>query len=131
MTAMLGGEIKVAWLDMATGTAAVRSGKIHPVALCTRPTASFPDVGTYKAQGVDFDQWTGWAMFAPPNLPKPILEKLAKAVKDTINDPAVSAKLLDWGITAEFIPGDQRNADNAKDIQAWRKIATDAGMKFD
>ena len=131
MTAMLGGEIKVAWLDMATGTAAVRTGKIRPIAMCTRPTASFPDVGTYKSQGVDFDQWTGWAMFAPPNMPKPILEKLAMAVKDTITDPAVSAKLQDWGITAEFIPGEQRGADNSKDIQAWRKIARDAGMKFD
>ena len=131
MTAMLSGEIKAAWLDMATGTAAVRSGKIHPVALCSRPTAGFPNVATYKAQGVDFDQWTGWAMFAPPNMPKPILDKLANAVKQTIADPAVSARLLDWGITAEFIPGEQRNADNAKDIQAWRKIAIDAGMKFD
>lgn len=131
MTAMLGGEIHAAWLDMATGTAAVRSGKIRPVALCTRPTAGFPNVGTYKDQGVDFDQWTGWAMFAPPNMPKPILDKLANAVKETITDPAVSSKLLGWGITAEFIPGEQRSADNAKDIQAWRKIASDAGMKFE
>lgn len=131
MTAMLGGEIKAAWLDMATGTAAVRSGKIRPVALCSRPTAAFPNVATYKDQGVDFDQWTGWAMFAPPNLPKPILEKLTRAVQETIADPAVVAKLLDWGVTAEFIPGAQRNADNAKDIQTWRQIAHDAGMKFD
>lgn len=131
MTAMLGGEIKAAWLDMATGTAAVRSGKIRPVALCSRPTAAFPNVATYKDQGVDFDQWTGWAMFAPPNLPKPILEKLTRAVQETITDPVVVAKLLDWGVTAEFIPGAQRNADNAKDIQTWRQIAHDAGMKFD
>ena len=131
MTAMMGGEIKVAWLDMATATASVRTGKMRPVALCTRPTASFPDVRTYKQEGVDFDQWTGWAMFAPPNLPKPVLDKLAAAVKQTISDPAVAVKLLDWGITAEFIPGDKRNADNARDIQAWRKIAVDAGMTFD
>jgi tripartite-type tricarboxylate transporter receptor subunit TctC len=70
-------------------------------------------------------------MFAPPNMSKPVLEKIATAVKQTISDPAVAAKLLDWGITAEFIPGDQRNADNARDIQAWRKIAVDAHMKFD
>lgn len=131
MTAMLGGEIKAAWLDMATGTAAVRSGKIRPVALCSRPTAAFPGVATYKEQGIDFDQWTGWAMFAPPNLPKPILDKLSNAVQQTIADPAVATKLLDWGITAEFIPGTQRNADNAKDIQTWRQIAQDAAMKFD
>ena len=130
LTALLGGEIKVAWLDMATGTTAVRTGKIRPVALCTRPAAAFPRTGTYKDQGVDFDQWTGWAMFAPPKLPKPILDKLAVAVRETINDPKISAKLLDWGITAEFIPGAERNADNAKDIKAWRKIAQDADMKF-
>jgi len=130
LNAMLSGEIKVAWLDMATGTTAARTGKIHPVALCTRPTPEFPKVGTYQQQGVDFDQWTGWAMFAPPKLPKPILDKLANAVRETIEDPKISSRLLTWGITAEFIPGEKRNADNAKDITAWRKIAHDAGMKF-
>lgn len=129
--ALLADEIKVAWLDMATSSAAVKSGKIHPVALCTRPSPSFPNVSTYKAQGVDFDQWTGWSMYAPPKMPKPIVEKLANALRETINDPAVAEKLLEWGINAEFIPGEQRHADNAKEIEIWRKVAQDAGMKFD
>ncbi len=129
--ALLGDEIKVAWLDMATSSAAVTSGKVHPIALCSRPSAKFPDVGTYKAQGIDFDQWTGWTLYAPPKTPKPIVEKIANALKDTISDPAVAAKLVEFGIDAEFIPGDQRQADNAREIAIWRKVAQEAGMQFD
>ena len=129
MNAMLSGEIKAAWFDAATGATLVRSGKTRAVALCTRPSAAFPNVGTYKDQGVDFDQWTGWTLFAPPNVPKPIVDKIANALKETIKDPTVAARLLNWGITAEFIPGEQRHADNAKDIAVWRQVAHDAGMK--
>jgi tripartite-type tricarboxylate transporter receptor subunit TctC len=131
LTALLGGEVKVAWLDMATGTTAVRTGKIKPLAMCTSRTANFPNVATYKEQGVDFDQWTGWAMFAPAGVPKPIVDKLAAALRDTVSDPAVAARLLDWGITAQFVPGEQRAADNQRDVEVWKKIAKDANMKLE
>ena len=59
------------------------------------PIPSFPDVSTYKAQGVDFDQWTGWSMYVLQKMPKPIVEKLANALKETINDPAVAEKFIE------------------------------------
>jgi tripartite-type tricarboxylate transporter receptor subunit TctC len=131
MVAMLGGEIKVAWLDMATGTAAVRSGKVKPLAMCTRRTVNFPDVATYKEQGVDFDQWTGWAVFAPAGVPKAIADKIGVALRDTVKDPAVAAKLQDWGITADFVPGEEQAAINRREVEVWKKVAKDAGMKLE
>lgn len=129
MTDLLGGQIQVGWLDIGTGTAAVKTGKVKALAMCTRRTENFPGVATYKEQGVDFDQWTGWAMFAPAGVPKPIVDKLGAALKEILQEPEVKAKMLAWGITPDYLPGEEQAAINAKEIQVWKQIA--AGLKLE
>ena len=131
MQALVGGEIDVAWLDTASSTTAIRTGKVKPLAMCTRRTANYPNVATYKEQGVDFDQWTGWAMFAPAGVPKALVDKLGEALRDIVQDPVVAKKLLDWGITPDFVAGEEQAAINRRDIEIWKKIANDADIKLE
>ncbi|AGW93322.1 MULTISPECIES: Bug family tripartite tricarboxylate transporter substrate binding protein [Cupriavidus] len=131
VTAMLGGVVKLGWLDIGSGTSAVKTGKIKALAMCTRRTANFPNVPTYKEQGVDFDQWTGWAMFAPTGVPKAITEKLAAAVQETLKDPAVASKMADLGITPDYVAGSEQAAINARDIEVWKRVAREANIKLD
>ena len=99
--------------------------------MCTRRTANFPNVATYKEQGVDFDQWTGWAMFAPPGVPKPIVDKIEAALKDTLQDPSVMAKMNDWGITPDYLGGAEQAAVNVREIEVWKRVARDANITLD
>jgi len=131
MTAMMGDVIKVGWLDIGSGTAAVKTGKIKPLAMCTRRTSNFPNVATYKEQGVDFDQWTGWAMFAPAGVPRPIADKIEAALKDTLNDPSVTAKMNDWGITPDYLGGAEQAAVNVREIEVWKRVAKEANITLD
>lgn len=129
VTDLLGGTIQVAWLDIGSGTAAVKTGKVKPLAMCTRRTENFPDVATYKEQGVDFDQWTGWAMFAPAGVPRPIVDKLGATLKEVLKQPEVREKMLSWGITPDYLPGEEQAAINAREIGTWKQIA--AGLKLE
>lgn len=131
MTAMMGDVVKVGWLDIGSGTTAVKTGKIKALAMCTRRTSNFPNVATYKEQGVDFDQWTGWAMFAPAGVPKPIVEKISAALRDTLQDPTVKAKMLDWGITPDYLSGEEQAAVNAREIEVWKRVAKEANITLD
>ncbi len=131
MTAMMGDVIKVGWLDIGSGTAAVKTGKIKPLAMCTRRTSNFPNVATYKEQGVDFDQWTGWAMYAPAGVPKPIVDKIAAALKDVLQDPSVMAKMNDWGITPDYLGGAEQAAVNMREIEVWKRVAREANITLD
>ena len=130
LTALMGGEIKVAMSDPATIGPTVRTGRFKAIALCGPRSPAFPDTLPFKEQGVDFQQWGGFVVIAPPGLPASIKSKLSKVIKEIVDDPEAGKKLLALGVTPEFVPGDVRAEDNKKDIEVWRKVAEEAGMKF-
>lgn len=129
VTDLLGGTIQVAWLDIGSGTQAVKTGKVKALSMCTRRTENFPDVASYKEEGVDFDQWTGWAMFGPAGVPRPIVARLGTALQEILKEPEVRSKMLGWGITPDYVPGEEQAAINAREIQVWKQVA--AGLKLE
>ena len=129
MRALLSGEIKYAFLDAATATAAVQTKKIKAIAMCTRRIATFPNVATYKEQGVDFDQWTGWSIVAPAGIPQNVKDKYDDALRAVISDPAVAARLEQWGITPDFVAGAEQATVNEREFEIWKKLARDANIR--
>jgi tripartite-type tricarboxylate transporter receptor subunit TctC len=126
---MLGGHIKLAMMDMATATPLVQGGKLKALAACGERSPSLPEVASYKDQGIAFDRSLGWAMYAPAGLAGPVARKLSDALKEALADPEIAQKLLALGVTASFLPGDQQRDINARDIEAWKKVAKEAGIE--
>jgi tripartite-type tricarboxylate transporter receptor subunit TctC len=131
MTDMLGGHIKTGFVDMATGTPFVRDGKVKALAVCTQRSPSLPQVASYKEQGVDFDQTLSWVMYAPAKVPQNALDKLTSALEGSLKEPEVVQKLLNLGISVDFVPGQEQAAVNVRDLAVWRKIAQDANIKLE
>lgn len=127
---LLGGHISVGMLDMVTGTPLVKDGKVKALAVCGDRSPSLPDVASFQDQGVAFDRSLAWVMYAPANLPGPIAQKLSDALKASLDDADIKAKILALGVTADFIPGDEQREINAKDIVAWKKVAKDANIEI-
>ncbi|RYF33307.1 MAG: tripartite tricarboxylate transporter substrate binding protein, partial [Comamonadaceae bacterium] len=102
-TDMLGGHIKLAYVDMASGSPMVKSGKVKAITACTSRSPSLPDVASYDDEGIDFaGKRMGalrWALYAPAATPKPIVDKLSAALKQVVEMPDVKARLLELGIT--------------------------------
>ena len=126
---MLGGHIKLAMMDMATATPLVQGGKLKALAACGERSPSLPEVASYKEQGIAFERSLGWAMYAPAGLAGPVARKLSDALKEALEDPELAQKLLALGVTASFLPGDQQRDINARDIEAWKKVAKEAGIE--
>lgn len=131
-TDMLGGHIKLAYVDMASGSPMVKAGRVKAITACTSRSPSLPNVSSYDDEGIDFaGKRMGalrWAMYAPAGTPKPIVDKLSSALKTTVEMPDVKARLLELGIIAAFIPGDELGAMTAADIEAWKQIAKAANI---
>ena len=131
-TDMLGGHIKLAYVDMASGSPMVKSGKVKAITACTSRSPSLPDVASYDDEGIDFaGKRMGalrWALYAPAATPRPIVDKLSAALKQVVEMPDVKARLLELGITSAFVGGDELRTMTAADIESWKQIAKAASI---
>src|SRR6476661_4359553 len=126
---LMGGHISVGLVDMATGTPLVKDGKLKALAVCGGRSPSLPDVASYKEQGVDFERSLSWVMYAPAGVPASVTQKISGALKESLAEPDIVEKLLALGISADFIAGDQQRDINARDIEAWKRVASDAKIE--
>lgn len=135
MNDMLGGLIKLAFIDMATGSPLVKSGRVKALGACVTRSPSLPDVRGFAEDGVDFSGKSAlapmWAFYAPAGTPKPVIEKLTQAMKQVVDMPDVQAKLLEFGVTADFVPGDRYRDLLAAGIPQWKEIATKSHIQVE
>lgn len=87
-------------VDMIIGSAAlvtpqVKAGKIRPLMQTGKiRVANLPDVPTAIENGfAGFESYAWWGVFAPGGTPKPIVDRFASTLTETLRDPAISKQL--------------------------------------
>lgn len=132
---MLGGQIKLAFVDMATGSPLVKTGRVKAIGSCVARSPSLPDVRGFGEDGVDFTGKSAlapmWAFYAPAGTPKPILDKLSAALKQVTEMPDVKTKLLELGVKSDYLEGDKYRDLLAAGIPEWKEIATKSNIRVD
>ncbi|MNL05500.1 hypothetical protein D3C87_1261020 [compost metagenome] len=68
-------------------------------------------------------------MYVPAGTPKPIVERLSSTLEKVLKEQDVAVKLLGLGITPQYVPGPAHEKANIADIEAWRTVAREAGIK--
>jgi tripartite-type tricarboxylate transporter receptor subunit TctC len=134
-TDILGGHVKLAFVDMASGSPMVKAGRVKAITTCLSRTPSLPNVSSYEDEGINLGGKRlnpfRFALYAPAGTPKPIIDKLSAALKTTLEMADVKTRLLDLGITAAFIGGAELTPMNIEDIVAWKQIAKSANITND
>ena len=99
LNAMLSGEIDYE-CDPVLGTLAqVQAGAVRALAIAAKQRSPMlPDVPTSYEQGLgDFDCAVMYAVFAPAGTPKPVVDKLAAALSEGLDEPQVKKRLAELG----------------------------------
>ncbi|MEZ2127769.1 MULTISPECIES: Bug family tripartite tricarboxylate transporter substrate binding protein [unclassified Sinorhizobium] len=115
MLAGLGGHVDVFGGSPLSVSEQVRAGKIRPLVYYGEHRHSdYPDVPTAREQGLDIalEIWNGLA--APKGTPRPIVDKLASAIKQMLDDPTVKDAMEKAGEHVTYLGPD----DYAKE---WRQ----------
>ncbi|MGK7861653.1 Bug family tripartite tricarboxylate transporter substrate binding protein [Falsiroseomonas sp. E2-1-a4] len=121
-------------VDSLTATSAhVRSGALRALAT-TAPERSpdFPNVPTFRELGypeVVADGWAGLA--APAGTPRPILEKLAEAVRGAQASPNVQRRFAETSTTAGRLYLADAQAFVRQEIAAWAPVIRASGITPD
>lgn len=131
-TAMLGGEVKVAFNIIQMPMQQVRRGELRALALASKKRSPLaPDVPTMAELGypIDFDTW--YALFAPAGTPRDIVDKLNAAILRAMTDPAFKERALALGIDLMGSSPEQLTTHMRQEIARWTALAKAANIKAD
>lgn len=133
VTDVMGGQVPLLWVSIPAAAQFVKAGKLKPLGVSTlKRSAAFPDVPTLQEAGVvDFEVDSWYAMFVPARTPKPVIERLNKALNSIVGEPAIREKLLAQG--AEGVGGTPEALTRTvmAELPKWAKLAKDASIKAD
>ena len=124
MADLLGGQVDASFMNINTGLANIRAGKLRALAITSaRRSPLLPDVPTMDELGFKAVIVTSWQAFAAPKgLPADIKAKLHEALLAGLNDPAVKPRLLDLGFEIVGNTPEQFTAFQAAEFARWKKV---------
>lgn len=133
VTALLGGEVPVAILDIAAVVPHIKAGKLNAVAVTTaQRSSSLPNVPTLAesgAKGYDVSIWTG--LVVPTGAPAEAINQLRHALKDILVEPDVVARLQELGMEPGHSDGAVFGRLITSDASRWAAVAKAANIKAD
>ena len=133
VTDLIGGQVQLLWVSIPAAAQFVKSGKIKALAVSTvKRSSAFPDVPTMQEAGLaDFEVDSWYAMLVPAKTPRPIIDKLNRALNTVLAEAPIRSQLLEQG--SEAVGGSPEALAKviATEIPKWAKLVKDAKIKAD
>ncbi|MBG6072639.1 MULTISPECIES: tripartite tricarboxylate transporter substrate binding protein [unclassified Polaromonas] len=131
MTDILGGTIKMMFINQDVALQHVKAGKLRPLAVSSaQRNALYPDVPTVAESGYKGFEALSWSgISAPRGTPQPIVDKLEAALVQAMESPAVKQRLESQGFVVP-VQGAKHYAGFVKSEEArWTRVIKTAGIK--
>lgn len=131
MTDMLGGTIKLMFINQDVALQHVKAGKLRPLAVTSAErNPLYPDVPTIAESGYKGFEALSWSgISAPKGVPQPIADKLEAAMVQVLASPTFRQRLESQGFVVPQ-PGAKRYADFVRSEEArWTRVIKTAGIK--
>ena len=132
-TAVMTGEITMAFADPMPAIGLIKSGKIRGLAVTAAARHPFwPDVPTMAEAGVrDMEVTIFMGLFLPAATPRAIVQRIRDEVAKGITEPDVREKLIALGMVPAGNQPDEFAKFIAEDKARWTAVARSANIKAD
>jgi tripartite-type tricarboxylate transporter receptor subunit TctC len=136
MNDLLGGQVDI-MCDQTTNTIGqIKAGKIKVYGVTTKTRVpSLPDVPTMSEAGLPGFEVTVWhGLYAPKGTPKPVIDKLVKALQVALKDPNVKQRFAELGtepVPENLATPEALRAHLKAEIEKWGPILKKAGVYAD
>lgn len=129
--AAISGEVDQTIVSVASILSLIKQGKVRPiVVLSEKRVANLPDVPTSTEAGYpDFKMSIWYAMFAPANTPRDIINKLSSEAQKALDSKDLRATLDSQSINPWYGTPDQLGALLKAEIPRYATIVKSAGIQ--
>ena len=131
---LLGGQVDVICDQPASTLGHIKSGNLKPIAVATKARLkSLPEVPTFEESGMPGFQLAVWhGLYASKGTPKPVIDKLSAALRQSLSDPAFTQRLQE--MSGLVVPPEQATPDALRqllksEVERWRNALRSAGVK--
>jgi tripartite-type tricarboxylate transporter receptor subunit TctC len=130
MTDLLGGTVKIAFINQDVASQYVKAGKLRALAVSSAQRNSmYPDVPTVAESGYKGFEALSWSgMSVPKGTPKPIVDKLEAAMSQVMSSSAVKQRMESQGFVIPAQGIKPYTAFVASELVRWTKVIKTAGI---
>jgi tripartite-type tricarboxylate transporter receptor subunit TctC len=133
---LLGGQIDLLCDQTTTTTSHIRVGKVKVYGATTKARIpSLSNVPTLAEQGIaGFEMYVWHGLYAPKGTPKPVVDKLAGALREALQDANVKSRFADLGavpVAADKATPEALRVHLKAEIDKWGPIYKKAGAYAD
>ena len=131
LTDTIAGQTDLCFNVVAGTLPHVKSGRLRAIAVTSsRRMPSEPEIPTVAESGVpgyEVNQWYGF--IGPKGLPAPIVARLNAETAKVLKTKETADQLRNEGLSPAGGTPEQFRALISKEVQLWRKVVTDIGLK--
>ena len=131
-TDVIGGQVTVTIIDLASGAGLIKAGKLKPIAgVRDKRSVLLPDLPTVSEtpgfEGFGINSWVG--LFAPAGTPKPIIDGLSGATRKVLTKPEIKARFEAASAELEPSTPEEFRVFIARQLDNWGKRVREAGIQ--
>ena len=131
MTDILGGTIKLMFINQDVALQHIKAGKLRPLAVSSaQRNPLYPDVPTIAESGFKGFEALSWSgMSLPKGVPQPVVDKLDAAMTQMLSSASFKQRLESQGFVVPAAGSKAYTAFVASELPRWTKVIKTAGIK--
>ena len=128
---MMAGHVQLGFMSIQPLIPQVKAGTLRALAITSgKRSAAMPELPTIAESGLPgYDIGTWWGLLAPAKTPRPIVERIAAAMRKVTAIPSVKERFAAGGIAAQSNLPDEFVAMIKSEVVRYRELASAAGVQ--
>jgi len=128
---LVAGHVELAFFSISPLIPQVHSGALRALAITSDArSAAMPDLPTLAESGLPgYNVGTWWGLMAPAGTPRPVVDRLAVAMKKAVAGPAIRERFVAGGIDPKSNTPEEFAAMVKAEVARYRELAKAAGVE--
>jgi tripartite-type tricarboxylate transporter receptor subunit TctC len=133
VTGVLSGDVDFIFFTVPSVLPQVEAGKLRALAITSLARSQLvPDVPTVAEAGYPGFEALGWyALFAPRDMPQPIVAKLSGDIEKIVRLPEIRDKMVQLGAEPRFMGPEELTSFVAVESPKWGQLIRESGATAD